>query len=363
MISGATVRMQALPFIRVADIPAGGLVQYAIDGRDRARALRDECVAWLPRRASSTLPLLDKATRRWLRRSQSPYVGEIEAIALSLDHVGVWFLNGCYEWGCTSLAREQDGAPWLARTLDWPFPGLGRRLEIWRMEGAAGHFDNATWPGYVGTLTGSAPGRFAASINQAPLRRRTRRPTLRPLDMLLNALRTWRIRHTPPDHLLRAVFETAKSYGEAKHRLEITPVARPVIYTLVGCERGERCVIERTEDSFQTRNEDTSAANNWLIGAWPWEARVQAASLITRSYEEAAENSRKRRESLAAWSGQFAHASFDWVTPPILNQQTRLAVELCPALGRLRAVGFEAVAGRDMPEPATQLCDLTPAMA
>ena len=355
--------MQALPSIRVADVPAGGLVQYAIDSRDRARALRDECVAWLPRRSSSTLPLLDKATRNWLRRSQSPYVGEIEAIAKSLEHVGVWFLNGCYQWGCTALAREQDGAPWLARTLDWPFPGLGRRLEIWRMQGAAGRFDNATWPGYVGTLTGSAPGRFAASINQAPLRRRTRRPILRPLDMMLNALRTWRIRHMPPDHLLRLVFETAKTFGEAKHLLETTPVARPVIYTLVGCERGERCVIERTEDSFQTRNEETSAANNWLRDVWPWEARVRAVNLITRTYEEAAENSRKRRQALAGWSGQFARGSFEWVTPPVLNQQTRLAVELCPANGRLRAVGFEAVQGKELPEPATQICDLAPALA
>src|SRR5262245_43889282 len=354
--------MQALPSIRVADVPSGGLVQYAIDARERARALRDECVAWLPSRASSTLPLLDKATRSWLRRSQSPYVSEIEGIAASIDHVGVWFLNGCYEWGCTSLAREQDGAPWLARTLDWPFPGLGRRLEIWRMQGAAGRFDNATWPGYVGTLTASAPGRFAASINQAPLRRRTRRPILRPLDMMLNALRTWRIRHMPPDHLLRLVFETAKTYGEAKHLLEMTPIARPVIYTLVGCERGEQCVIERTEDSFETRSEETSAANNWLRDTWPWEARVRAVNLITRTYEEAAANSRKRRQALAGWSGQFARGNFEWVTPPVLNQQTRLAVELCPANGRLRAVGFESVEGMELPEPATQICDLAPAL-
>ena len=52
----------------------------------------------------------------------------------------------------------------------------------------------------------------------------------------MNALRTWRIRHIPPDHLLREVFETAQDFAEAKHRLETTPIARPVIYTLVGCK-------------------------------------------------------------------------------------------------------------------------------
>src|SRR5262245_8008012 len=234
--------------ILVANVPAGGFVQYTLGGSERARSLRDECISWLSPRAASFLPALDSVTRRWLRRSKSPYVGEIEAIAASLGYAGIWFLNGSYEWGCTTVAREQDGAPWLARTLDWPFPGLGRHLEATRMQGAASRFDLATWPGYVGALTGSAPGRFAAVINQAPMRRRTRSPGLRPADMMFNALRTWRIRHIPPDHLLRLVFETAKSYGEAKHVLETTPVARPVIYTLVGCERGERCVIERVEE-------------------------------------------------------------------------------------------------------------------
>ena len=28
---------------------------------------------------------------------------------------------------------------------------------------------NVTWPGYVGALTASAPGRFASAIDQAPL--------------------------------------------------------------------------------------------------------------------------------------------------------------------------------------------------
>ena len=223
--------------------------------RRSGAALRDECVAWLPRAGRTMLPAIDAITRRWLQRSASPYVGEIATIATTLGYSGIWFLNGCYEWGCTALACEQDGAPWLARTLDWPFPGLGRYLEVARMQGPAGDFDNVGWPGYVGALTASAPGRFAAAINQAPLRRRTRHPWLRPYDMALNAARTWRIRFIPPDHLLRNVFETCASYGEARHRLETTPIARPVIYSLVGCEAGERCVIERTEEGFSTRIE------------------------------------------------------------------------------------------------------------
>jgi hypothetical protein len=34
------------------------------------------------------------------------------------------------------------------------------------------------------------------------------------------------------------VFETCQGFRRGAPRLERTPVARPVIYTLVGCERG-----------------------------------------------------------------------------------------------------------------------------
>src|SRR5436305_1411976 len=80
--------------------------------------------------------------------------------------------------------------------------------------------------------------------------RRTRTPWLRPYDLALNAMRTWPVRFCPPDHLLREVFETCRDFGTAKRRLETVPVARPVIFTLIGCARGERCVIERTEEAF-----------------------------------------------------------------------------------------------------------------
>jgi hypothetical protein len=358
MTSQTNAMTAPLAAIPVVDIRSGGPVRRAAEGAERARALRDECVAWLPRAATALLPGIDAITRRWLKRSCSPYVGEIATIAATLGYPGVWFLNGCYQWGCTALARDQAEAPWLARTLDWPFPGLGRYLEVARMQGPAGMFDNVGWPGYAGALTASAPGRFAAAINQAPLRRRTRHPWLRPYDMTLNAVRTWGIHFIPPDHLLRNVFETCTNYGEAKHRLETTPIARPAIYSLVGCESGERCVIERTEQGFSTRVDNTSAANDWHDSAPSWEARTRADLILTRSYEETAASSRARREQFENWMGRFANGCFDWVAPPILNPYTRLAVEMCPAKGVLRAVGYEMISGSELPQAVTLTCDL-----
>ena len=346
----------SLVSIPLVDIRDDGPIRHATEGRARAQALRDECIDWLPRVASDLLPALDFVTRRWLMRSRSPYAAEIRAIAAALGFPGIWFLNGCYQWGCTALAREQGDAPWLVRTLDWPFPGLGRHVEVARMRGIAGDFDSVTWPGYVGVLTASAPGRFAACINQAPMRRRNGRPWLRPYDLALNALQTWGLRAIPPDHLLREVFETCATFAEARHRLETATLARPVIYTLVGCRVGERCVIERTENDFKSRDGDTVAANNWLRSGLPWEPRVAAEATLTRTSSEAMENSRTRREHIAASSASFGVDEFGWVSPPVLNSQTRIAVEMCPGTGVLRVIGYEQ-GGQDLPEPVARIYD------
>jgi hypothetical protein len=341
--------------IPLSDIRDTGPVQFAIDARERAFALGEECLGWLPGWVRSLLPAMDAVTRRWLRRSRSPYVGEIESISRALGYPGIWFLNGTYQWGCTALARDEDALPWLVRTLDWPFPGLGRRLEITRMRGTAGEFFNVTWPGYVGALTASAPGRFAAAINQAPLWRRTGAPWLRPYDLAANAIRTWSITFCPPDHLLREVFERCRDFDEARHRLETVAIARPVIFTLVGTRAGERCVIERTEQGFSSRDESTWAANDWLDAGKPWEARISPRMLLRASCEEAAANSRARCDALSAWSEPFCQAKLAWVMPPVLNPYTRCAIEMCPARGILAAAGYEIVPGDDLPSRVTQV--------
>jgi hypothetical protein len=346
-----------LSAIPLRDVREGGAVRHAVEAYERARSLRDECVGWLPAPAQRLLPTFDAVTRRWLRRSASPYVHEIEAIAATLGFPGIWFLNGSYEWGCTALARDDD-APWLVRTLDWPFPGLGRHVEVARMAGAAGEFYNVTWPGFVGVLTAMAPGRFAASINQAPLWRRTSRPWLRPYDMAANAVATWSLRHIPPNQLLREVFETCATFEEARRGLETTPIARPAIYTLAGCEAGERCVIERTEDDHLTRMEETSAANDWLVPRPSWEARVGGDQLFTAAPKEVGGNSRVRRAALAAWEAPFGPEGFAWVVPPVLNPFTRIAVEMCPAEGFLRVVGYEKLDGYELPQPVTLACEV-----
>jgi hypothetical protein len=345
--------LDALAAIPVVDVREMGLAERAAAERERARGLRDACLSIIPAPVRGLLPLLDATARRWLLRSPSTYVKEIEAIADALGFSGVWFLNASYQWGCTTRAHDQAGLPWLVRTLDWPFPGLGRYVEVVRMAGQAGDFASVTWPGYAGCLTAVALGRFAATVNQAPMWRRTQHPWLRLYDVALNAVGTWKTRFAPPDHLLREVFEVARDFREARTRLEQTPIARPVIYTLAGCKAGERCVIERTETTFRSREVDTGAANDWLESTPRWEARIRPDKFFTRTYAQAAEHSRMRRTELEAWAGEFGTGGFDWVRAPVLNPYTRLAVEMCAATGSLRVIGYESVDGQELARPAT----------
>jgi hypothetical protein len=355
--------MTALQEIPVVDLRDGGLPPHAERSAQRARALRDACLGFLPRVSHPLVPALDWASRHWLARSRSPYLDEIAQIAKALGFSGVWLLNASYQWACTSLAVEHDGVPWLLRTLDWPFLGLGRYAEVAHMRGDCGDFFSVTWPGYVGALTAMAPRRFAACVNQAPMRRRTTHRWLRPYDFAANIRTIWTSADLmPPDQLLRRTFELCADFAAAQTMLERTPVARPVIYVLAGCSAGERCVIERAETGFVTRVHETSAANDWVPCRQGWEGRIGTRRFLTSSFADAASYSRARRESLQAWEGAVSAPGFAWVREPVLNPYTRLAVAMCPAKGLLRAIGYDRTDAL-LPEAVTRSCEIAPAPA
>ena len=52
--------------IPVVDVREGGPVRHARISRERACALREDCIVWFPRVTRPTTPLLDGLTRRWL---------------------------------------------------------------------------------------------------------------------------------------------------------------------------------------------------------------------------------------------------------------------------------------------------------
>jgi hypothetical protein len=356
--------MSELTDIPVFDLRDGDAARHVRQSAARARALRDACLSVFPRSALPLVPMLDRASQRWLKRSRSPYMPEIAQIAGALDFSGIWLLNASYQWGCTARVGEEDGAPWLLRTLDWPFAGLGRYAEVAHMRGRYGEFYSVTWPGYVGALTAMAPQRFAACVNQAPMRRRTAHRWLRGYDFAVNAVAIWQSDDLmPPDQLLRQVFETCVDYAAARRMLETVPVARPVIYSLVGVTARERCIIERTETDFVTREDDSSAANDWVPSRAGWEGRIGLRRFLTSSFAEATDYNRLRCETLKAWDGPLSASSFDWVREPVLNPYTRLAVAMCPAAGVLRVVGYDKAEAAAPARRVTHVREIMPQTA
>ena len=317
--------------------------------------LRAACLRGLPPGSGAVVRLADKLARRWLERSASPYTGEVVEIARLASGPGAFIINTSYEWACTVATPQRDGAPMLVRTLDWTFPGLGRGVTVARQRGPAGEFWNVTWPGAVGVLTAVAPGRFAATINQAPLYRRTRGELLRPVDYALNGLDAYaRMRHAPPAHVLRQAFEAAADYAAAQRLLTETPVARPVLFSLIGTQRGEACVIERTATEATISEGRVLVANDWQSPQAQWEARSCGGPFAT--------DSRDRCAALAsAVSAQTE--PFAWLWPPVHNWATRLAVEMSAADGMLRVIGFEPVSKTEPARQATLPFELIPELA
>jgi hypothetical protein len=340
-----------LPAIPVVDVRCGGPVAHARLARERMMVLRDACFSIVPG-SRGLAPALDRLSSSWLTRTPSPYLDEMAAISELAAGGGVWFVNAAYEWGCTTRI-DAAPMPFLWRTLDWPFRGLGRHVEVALQDGGAGIYANVTWPGAVGVLTAVAPRRFAAAINQAPMFRRTHGPLLFPIDAALNAVETFRDSgRWPAAHLLRHVFDACATFGEAVEMLSTAPLIKPVIYSIVGSSPSEACLIERTQSEAVVRRGDSTIANDWH----PMSPARGGYWMERGAYIRGFGDSERRRSCLEnAEPGK----PFAWVRGPVLNGFTRLGVETSAASGELRVLGFEP-AGRFSARvgPATAILDL-----
>jgi hypothetical protein len=342
----------AHPVIPVIDVRDCGPAGHARLRRDQMLALRRECFSLVPGPLRALTPALDRLSSAWLARSPSPYVAEIAAIADVAAVTGVWFVNASYEWGCTTRVDTLP-TPFLRRTLDWPFPGLGRHVEVALQDGGAGTYANVTWPGAAGVLTALAPGRFAAAINQAPMFRRTHGVPLLAIDFMRNAVETFRTDgRWPAAHLLRHVFDVCETYDAALEVLTTAPLARPVLFSIIGPDAEQACLIERTQTEAVIRHGCFTVANDWH----PAGPRRDGYWMPRGTYFRGPEDSECRRKCLEQHNPSH---KFDWVREPVLNPLTRLAIEASTATGELRVAGFEPSGGfmSDV-MPATAVLDL-----
>lgn len=301
---------------------------------DKTHALLDIATRRYPRRL---LAGLDRVSRAWLVRWNNEHLDEIDTIARVLGRPGAYFFSINYEWGCTCRATgSPDGrSARLIRVLDWKTPGLGRNIVCAKVNGApAGPFAVMTWPGYTGVLQVMAPGRFSASLNQAPMRDPT---GLFYLDWAANRRRVWKMPHPTPAHLLRKVAEEARDFEDARLMLSEQPISTPAIFTLAGISADETAVIERSESAARVRSQDAVAANHWCEPGWRGQSRGEC--------------SHDRADVMRGTEPRFDR-QFAWLAPPVLNEKTRLAMVADAREGRLLARGYEATG------PATESLDL-----
>ncbi|WP_376088596.1 hypothetical protein ACE7GA_16400 [Roseomonas sp. CCTCC AB2023176] len=282
----------------------------------------------------------DAISRRWLGRNGSAYRAEVDAVARVIGRPGVHLLNASFEWACTTgAAPDGRGGMTMTRVLDWPFDGLGRTLTVIRQRGPAGIWLNLGWPGFVGCITGLAPGRFAAAINQPPLpetragaaarARGWHRPAF-VADWLAERPATWRTDAPPPSHLLRRAMDEACGYDEAVEMLTATPIAAPALFAVAGPREGQGVVIERGRTTAALRHAApaVAVANHWdalpIRGAPRWR------------------DSEVREACLAELIGAVPEHDPLRLPAPVLNELTRLVAVMHPATGRVSVAGYEA---------------------
>jgi hypothetical protein len=286
-------------------------------------------LAWLPLRIG------DFFSKRWLKKSRNPYLGEIKTFAKALKTRGVYALNLSYEWACTTGVFPEGAGTKMMRVLDWPMPRMGDSLIVAHQKGAAGDFLNVTWLGLSGVFNAVAPGRFAAAINQAPMRRKRFGIAV---DWLRNRRKVNKSRALPPAHLLRQVFETAADYQTAKDMLTTTPLAAPTLYILSGTKEGEGFVIERTETQAIVREmkDGTVCASNQFETAINGDGPEKGKRWMLRRKCSPARGAAARK-----LSSQDVDDTFTWFKAPIANSFSKLALVADAAAGTLTVIGTE----------------------
>jgi hypothetical protein len=318
---------------------------YLIDlGRDEAGRwdeviAREQTVAGrLVREAAAEFERVPEVLRWVFARLYQTFGGlyrrEIQAWADALGvSVGTaTMLNCAYElshvrlprlFGCTAGIRWADGLGLVhVRTLDWPLAGMDEATRLFRFRRGAREFVVVGVPGQVSVLSGMLPGAYSVTINWAP-------PAARPsFDF-------------GPAFLVRDVLERCDGYGEAVEALTDTPLSTSVFFTVCGTERGQACVIERTQRSAAVREMVGPAlaqANHHVAARFRRNNKalreVEGEGFHEDSGRRADELGRALTEVGPAFTLETAGSVL--TISPILNLYTVQRMAFCPRTGDVR---------------------------
>lgn len=153
-------------------------------------------------------------------------------------------------FGCTAFAVATHSGVFHARNLDWHTYNnlLSRHSMVFDFQKQGQTvFKTVGWPGFVGTLSGTRPGKFSVTLNAVS--------SADPAEIAI-----------PISFLLRNVLATAETFKEAQNILENTQIASDCLLLLSGTDADDLVVIERTPKRFATReasNQHIAVTNDY----------------------------------------------------------------------------------------------------
>jgi acyl-CoA:6-aminopenicillanic acid acyl transferase len=228
--------------------------------------------------------------------------------------------------GCTAGVRWFDGLGMVqARTLDWSLTNLGNATRLFCFRRGKREFFSVGFPGFVGVLSGMLPHRYSVTINWAP-------PIAMPsFDF-------------GPAFLLRETLEECDRYDEAVDVLTRTPLSTSVFYTVVGVEKGQACVIERTQSEAVIRQAGASVlvqANHHVAEQFSQHNQGIAETEegeVESTYADSQRRAATLEEGLKNCSSLSSLAEFVDVIEqaPVLNEATYQKMIICPSSGEIK---------------------------
>jgi len=218
----------------------------------------------------------------------------------------------------------------LVRSTDWDLSGLGRHTVLWHHTGLeVGNYYSVGWPGYVGVLSGNAPGRFAATINLA-------------FPVSAPAVKGW-----PPSHLLRYVFENCTDYDDALATVHGTPVCFPAFVMLAGVKPGQAAVVELTPQENRIHKmvgrKPIAIGNDYLSADWRERFGLSGKTVKPHKKDDSDENRRNTmlRELNRRRPDTLKRAMGILDQYPIDNAATMQKMVLVPKTGECLIIGQE----------------------
>ncbi|MBL0742040.1 C45 family autoproteolytic acyltransferase/hydolase [Chryseolinea lacunae] len=135
-----------------------------------------------------------------------------------------------FYFGCTAFAVNNGSTTYHCRNLDWHTENnlLGQHTMVFDFhKNGKTLYKTIGWPGFVGALSGTKPGKFSLTLNA----------------VLSNDKPEMAY---PVSFLLRDVLTSANSFSEARQMLMTTTIVCDCLILLSGIGVDERVVIERT---------------------------------------------------------------------------------------------------------------------